>query len=61
VSFRRNVFPKHKLSKLDDFLQDKEMIPDAAALDALGERPDDETYLKMGKFNILACRLGPGG
>ncbi|KAJ3416853.1 hypothetical protein HDV05_008438 [Chytridiales sp. JEL 0842] len=39
---------------------DREMIPDAAALDALGERPDDETYLKMGAFGILACRLGPG-
>ncbi|KAJ3196967.1 hypothetical protein HK101_006828 [Irineochytrium annulatum] len=39
---------------------DRELLPDAPSLDVMGERPDDETFRKMGAFGLLACRLGPG-
>ncbi|KAJ3016958.1 hypothetical protein HKX48_003784 [Thoreauomyces humboldtii] len=39
---------------------DAEIMPEAPQLDAMGEAPDDETFLKMGAFGVLACRLGPG-
>ncbi|KAI8920050.1 acyl-CoA dehydrogenase/oxidase [Powellomyces hirtus] len=39
---------------------DRELMPDAHTMDAMGEAPDLETYQKMGQFGILACRLGPG-
>ncbi|KAI9357985.1 acyl-CoA dehydrogenase/oxidase [Zopfochytrium polystomum] len=39
---------------------DTELMPESVALESMGERPDDEMYLKMGKFNLIACRLGPG-
>ncbi|KAJ1566414.1 hypothetical protein HK405_009904 [Cladochytrium tenue] len=29
-------------------------------MEAMGERPDDEMYRKMGDFGLIACRLGPG-
>ncbi|KAJ3330348.1 hypothetical protein HDU76_005894 [Blyttiomyces sp. JEL0837] len=39
---------------------DREIMPDSVSMEAMGERPDDEAYLKMGKFGLLACRMGPG-
>ncbi|KNC98116.1 uncharacterized protein SPPG_06525 [Spizellomyces punctatus DAOM BR117] len=39
---------------------DDELTADAPTMDAMGEAPDRETYQKMGKIGLLACRLGPG-
>ncbi|KAI8995726.1 acyl-CoA dehydrogenase/oxidase [Gaertneriomyces semiglobifer] len=39
---------------------DRELMPDAASMDAMGEAPDLEVYQKMGQMGLLACRLGPG-
>ena len=35
-------------------------MPDAQAREEDGKRPNPNTFLEMGKLNIIAMRLGPG-
>ncbi|PPQ69172.1 hypothetical protein CVT26_003546 [Gymnopilus dilepis] len=36
------------------------LVPDAQAREEDGKRPNPNTFLEMGKLNIIAMRLGPG-
>ncbi|TPX72950.1 hypothetical protein SpCBS45565_g00388 [Spizellomyces sp. 'palustris'] len=42
-----------------EFIQ-KEIIPDAVVNEESGTIADQELFEKMGSFNLLACRMGPG-
>lgn len=39
---------------------EEEIVPDAQLNEDMGKPPTKEVYQKMGKFGLLACRMGPG-
>lgn len=66
-SFHASGFPSPYYNESHERLRkylrkfvDKVLIPDSVQMNIMGEHPDKELYLEMGKIGLSAIRLGPG-